>query len=123
MAVRAISADEYESFLRGSEYVVLLFDASWNIATKEKFRPRFEAASETYSDRVVFGEIDCDDAVELARSIPIGNLPTVACTRRGAGRLPGCGLAHPGFDGRRADRPRYKGVGLFDGGPPSQGSD
>ncbi|MDR3620979.1 MAG: protein disulfide isomerase family protein [Paludisphaera borealis] len=83
MAIRAISADEFESFLRESEYAVVLFDASWNAASKEEFRPRFEAASETYADRVVFGEIDCDDSVEIARSVPIVNLPTVAYYRRG----------------------------------------
>ncbi len=81
MAIRAISADEFESFLRESEYAVVLFDASWNVASKEKFWPRFEAASETYTGRVVFGEIDCDISPQIARSIPIANLPAVAYYR------------------------------------------
>jgi len=32
MAIRAILADEFESFLKESEYAVVPFDASWGVA-------------------------------------------------------------------------------------------
>ena len=82
MATREVSEDEYESFLRENEYVVVLFHAPWD-GGGTLIRPRFEKAAEALGGRVHFGEVNVDEATFAAKSIPILNVPTVAYFKDG----------------------------------------
>ncbi len=78
MEIRSVSEVGYESFLREKEYAVILFDASWDVGPGAMIRPRFERAAQAFTDRVNFGEANCDELVRLATLIRLENVPAVA---------------------------------------------
>jgi thioredoxin-like negative regulator of GroEL len=59
------------------------FDAEWDAKYRAVTRSAMAEAEQFLADRVNFGEVDCDTDLELAKSIPILNVPSVAYYRDG----------------------------------------
>jgi thioredoxin-like negative regulator of GroEL len=58
-------------------------DANWNAKYRAVTRSAMADAEQVLAERVNFGEVDCDVDPELAKSVPIINLPSVAYYRNG----------------------------------------
>ena len=72
------SSDNFQSFVSATRAAVIHFDAEWDIAPKAALRGKMQEAEAALSEVVNFGEIDCDRNPDLARAIPVLNVPLVA---------------------------------------------
>ena len=77
----AITSENFQSTIEQSPIVVLDFWASWCPPCRV-FAPIFEDAAERHPD-VVFGKVDTEDQVELARSFAVRAIPTVIAFKKG----------------------------------------
>ncbi|MCA9255200.1 MAG: thioredoxin family protein [Phycisphaerales bacterium] len=82
-SIQAFTASEFESFVANAAFAVVHFDAEWDAILRTPTRVEMRKAEESLGDRVVFAEVDVDTCVEVARSIPIANVPAVAYYRHG----------------------------------------
>jgi thioredoxin-like negative regulator of GroEL len=83
MEIRKVSGDDYETFLRERQYAVVLFGAPWDVGPGAMIRPRFEKAARIFTDRVNFGEVNCDEFVRVATSLRLANVPGMAYYKNG----------------------------------------
>ena len=81
--MRRLASAEFESFVSGAPSAAIHFDAEWDMAYRGRARQRMEEAERSFGARVRFAEVDIDREPELARSIPIMNVPAVAYYRDG----------------------------------------
>jgi thioredoxin-like negative regulator of GroEL len=81
--MRKITTEEYEAFISEEPFAVVHFDAEWDHGYRPIACKRMIEAQVAFTQRVCFGEIDVDAAVDLARAIPILNVPTIAYYRHG----------------------------------------
>lgn len=76
--IRLLTNSDYEVFVRQKRAAAVHFDAEWDVSYRTITRLRMRAAADVLTEHVNFGEVDCDREVELAKSIRVLNLPTVA---------------------------------------------
>ena len=81
--MRLLTAGDIASFLAGKPAAAIHFDASWDAKYRAVTRSAMADAEQVLAHRVNFGEVDCDNDPELAKSIPILNVPSVAYYREG----------------------------------------
>jgi thioredoxin-like negative regulator of GroEL len=75
-----VASAEFQSFLDEKPFAVVHFDAAWD-SGREVTRRRMREAEQEFGARVTFAEVDCDKEIELAKSIPVMNVPMVAYYR------------------------------------------
>jgi thioredoxin-like negative regulator of GroEL len=76
--IRQLTIRDYEVFVRQKPAAAVHFDAEWDVSHRAIIRLRMSEAEDVLADHVNFGEVDCDREVELAKSVRVLNLPTVA---------------------------------------------
>ena len=107
MATIALTKDNFEQVVNGSDMVLVDFWAPWCGPCKG-FAPVFEASSEKHTD-IVFGKVNTDDEQDLAASFNIRSIPTLMLFREKiilfsqAGALPGSALEQVITQGRELD--------------------
>jgi thioredoxin 1 len=78
----ALDSQQFESFIAAKSAAAVHFDAEWN-TTRAVTRRQMREAEESLSEQVNFGEVDCDANPELAKSIRLLNIPSVAYYKDG----------------------------------------
>ena len=76
--IRRLTGQDYEAFVRQKQAAAVHFDAAWDVEYKPIAHRSMSKAAEVLAEHVNFGEVDCDREVELAKSIRVLNVPTVA---------------------------------------------
>ena len=96
MATVQLTGKNFADVVGGSGTVLVDFWASW-CGPCRMFAPVFERASEQYPD-IVFGKVDTEAEIELARAFDISSIPTLLAVRDGVvlyaepGALPAAAL-------------------------------
>ena len=80
--MRLLTQADISAFLVEKPVAAIHFDAKWD-AYRTATRSAMAHAEQALADCVNFGEVDCDRDPELAKSIPILNVPSVAYYRDG----------------------------------------
>jgi len=88
--VHQLTEKDFTDFISQREFAVVHFDSEWDVGCRPPMQWVMSKASEEFPD-VNFGEMDPDQNIELAKSIGVNNIPTVAYYRRGhvVAALPG----------------------------------
>lgn len=73
-----LDSAQFDSFVEGKPVAAVHFDAEWDSHHRAIMRQKMLEAEEVLGDRVNPGEFDCMSGPELAKSIPILNVPSVA---------------------------------------------
>jgi thioredoxin-like negative regulator of GroEL len=91
--MRLVTQTDIAVFLAEKPAAAIHFDANWDAKYRAIIRSAMADAERVLADRANFGEVDCDRDPELAKSIPILNVPSVAYYRDGklVGALIGAG--------------------------------
>jgi thioredoxin-like negative regulator of GroEL len=76
--MQRLSSEQFKSFVEAKDAAVVHFDAEWDGQYRAVMRRQMRDAERSLSDQVNFGEVDCTSNPELAKSIPILNVPAVA---------------------------------------------
>ena len=76
--MQPISSQEFGSFIAAKSAAAVHFDAEWNSSNRAVTRRQMAEAEASLKEQVNFCEVDCDANLELAKSIPILNVPSVA---------------------------------------------
>lgn len=71
------SSDRYREFIGQKRFAVIYFDASWNY-TGQPLRSRVQTADTRFSGIANFGEVDADNAHEIAVDVHLTNVPAMA---------------------------------------------
>ena len=89
--VRQLTGAEYDSFIKQKTGAAIHFDAEWDVGYRPITRKRMLEAEATLSGKASFGEVDVDQEMDLARSLPLLNVPAVAyyCDGKLIAILPG----------------------------------
>jgi thioredoxin-like negative regulator of GroEL len=74
---------KFGSFVRAKSAAAVHFDAEWDAANRAITRRQMQEAEVLLRERVNFCEVDCDKSPDLAKSIPILNVPSVAYYAQG----------------------------------------
>ncbi len=80
--MRLITSSEFQNFVSEKEAAAIHFDAEWNQG-RINTRHQMLVAERSFGNIVNFGEVDCDQELELAKSIPVLNVSLVAYYRHG----------------------------------------
>ena len=75
--MRVPTQADIETFLAEKPAAAIHFDASWDEDHRANTRRVMADAEQVLAEHVNFGEVDCDRDPELAKSIPILNVPSV----------------------------------------------
>jgi thioredoxin-like negative regulator of GroEL len=81
--MRLLTGTEVEAFIAAKPAAAIHFDAEWDTNYRTIVRRKMEEAEQVLGEQVNFGEVDCDLAPELAKSVPVLNVPSVAYYRKG----------------------------------------
>jgi thioredoxin 1 len=81
MATVNLTAEDFETTVRGNDIVLVDFWAAW-CGPCRSFAPVYEAASEQHGD-VVFGKVDTEAEQALAGAAQITSIPTLMAFRDG----------------------------------------
>jgi thioredoxin-like negative regulator of GroEL len=81
--VRALTKDDFPSFIAAREAAVIHFDAVWDDINRRVTRKLMLEAEQSLAGWVNFAEVDTDTEPDLAKSIPVCNVPLVAYYRDG----------------------------------------
>jgi len=81
--MRRLTQADIASFLGEKRVAAIHFDANWDAKYRAVTRSAMANAEQVLAGCVSFGEVDCDSDPELAKSIPILNIPSVAYYREG----------------------------------------
>jgi thioredoxin-like negative regulator of GroEL len=82
MTVQIVTSKDYGAFIVSKWVVAVHFDAEWD-EPRAKTRERMLEAEMMFGEQVGFGEVDVDVDAELAKGIPVMNVPLVAYYRDG----------------------------------------
>jgi Thioredoxin len=77
------SAAELKSFVKEKPFAIVHFDTLWDVGYYPILHRKILDAQSCFSERVSFGEVDCDQSPNLAGSIRVSNVPLVAYYRQG----------------------------------------
>ncbi len=80
--MRLVTQADISSFVADKPLAAIHFDAEWDLH-RSVMRSKMEQAEKCLADVANFGEVDCGRDPELAKSIPILNIPTIAYYREG----------------------------------------
>jgi thioredoxin-like negative regulator of GroEL len=80
--MRLVTRAEFQSFISAKPFAAILFDAPWD-RNGSAIRAAMLALESAFAEQAVFGEVDCDQEWDLAKSIPVLNVPLVAYYHRG----------------------------------------
>jgi thioredoxin 1 len=78
-----LDSQQFESFIAAKSAAAVHFDAEWNSSYRAVTRRQMQEAEASLSEQVNFGEVDCDASPELAKSIRLLNIPSVAYYKDG----------------------------------------
>jgi thioredoxin-like negative regulator of GroEL len=78
-----LNSQKFESFIAAKSVAATHFDAEWNSSSRAVMRGKMREAEASLSEQVNFGEVDCDASPELAKSIRLLNVPSVAYYKHG----------------------------------------
>jgi len=81
--MRVLPQADIRFFLAEKPAAAIHFDAKWDATHRVVTRSAMADAEQVLAERANFGEVDCDSDPELAKSIPILNVPSVAYYRDG----------------------------------------
>ena len=81
--MRLLTQADIASFLADKPAAAIHFDANWYANYRAVTRSAVADAEQVHGEHVNFGEVDCDSDPELAKSIPIINVLSVAYYRHG----------------------------------------
>jgi len=81
MATKELTASNFTEVATGDGIVIVDFWAAW-CAPCVRFAPVYERVSERHTD-IVFGKVDTEAEVELAREFDISSIPTIMAIRDG----------------------------------------
>jgi hypothetical protein len=76
--IHKLTKDNYEDFLRQRRATAVHFDAAWDVAGRIIARQRMTDAAGVLGEQANFGEVDCDLDPDLARSLRVITVPSVA---------------------------------------------
>lgn len=76
------NATQLASFLEVKEFAVVHFDAEWDVGYRPIVCRKLRVAERFFVKQVNFGEVNCDQSWDLARSINVPNVPLVAYYRQ-----------------------------------------
>lgn len=82
-SMRLLTQADVASFLTEKPAAAIHFDANWDAKYRAITRTAMADAEQALAAYVNFGEVDCDNDPELAKSVPILNVPSVAYYRDG----------------------------------------
>jgi hypothetical protein len=80
--VRLLRGAEIASFMAEKPAAAIHFDADWDIH-RSITRSKMVDAEKSLTDMANFGEVDCGRDRDLAKAIPILNVPSIAYYRGG----------------------------------------
>lgn len=80
--MKLLTHAEYRDFIASKRVAAIHFEADWDIG-KHDTRKAMRDAVRLLGNEVAFAEVDVDLEPDLARSIPVGNVPLVAYYRDG----------------------------------------
>jgi hypothetical protein len=80
---RLRSAAELDSFVKEKPFAIVHFDAVWDEGYRPIARRKILDAEKSFFEHVNFGEVDCDQSPDLAKSMSVSNVPLVAYYRQG----------------------------------------
>lgn len=81
--MRLVTIEDFDSFLAEKTVAVIHFDAEWNLKHRRTTRREMKRAATLLGDLVSVAEVDIDDQPDLAKEIPIVNIPTVTYFQAG----------------------------------------
>ena len=81
--MRLLTSKKVPAFVAAKAAAALHFDAQWDAKCREQVRRSMLEAEAALGKQAAFAEIDCDSNVALSKSIPVLNVPLVACYRDG----------------------------------------
>jgi thioredoxin-like negative regulator of GroEL len=76
--IRKLTSNDYQAFVRQKRAAVVHFDADWDVDYRLIIRLKMSEAADVLAGHVNFGEVDCGAEAELAKSIQVLNVPSVA---------------------------------------------
>jgi thioredoxin-like negative regulator of GroEL len=80
--VHQLTEKDFNDFISQREFAVIHFDAPWDVGYRPPMQLIMNKASEDFPE-VNFAEVDVDRDGDLARDLPVMNVPTVAYYRYG----------------------------------------
>jgi hypothetical protein len=81
--MRQLTTSDFESFISAKPAAAIHFDVAWDVRYRPILHGKMLEAENALGHRANFGEVDCDSNPELAKSIPVPNVPLVAYYRDG----------------------------------------
>jgi thioredoxin-like negative regulator of GroEL len=81
--MRLLAGTDIESFVTAKRAAAIHFDTEWDESYRTIVRGKMEDAERALGEQTPLGEVDCDSNLELAKSIPVLNVPLVAYYRNG----------------------------------------
>ena len=91
--MKTITQDDFPSFVKDNDLVVLKFSAPW-CAPCRAFTPMMESLSPQFAE-IAFAEVDVDVSPNLAAQFNIRNVPTVVGFKKGEVQWMKVGLPTP----------------------------
>ena len=83
LTAEVITGHNYQAFISGNEFAVVLVDTGWDVRGMAKILPTFRKAIKEYAGIVSFGQFDPEIEVNLAHEINVLQMPTVLYYRKG----------------------------------------
>jgi thioredoxin-like negative regulator of GroEL len=82
--MRQLTGADIDAFVAAKPAAAVLFDAEWDGSYRPIVRAKMIEAESAVGQQANFGEVNCDRNPDLARSLPVKNVPLVAYYRDGS---------------------------------------